>query len=80
MSAATLIWGIHPWQRCLVSAARTSHQRAAYATEPIWIETSVNVLAQGARKYLRKRDRAYLPAKKIGERRDVLIHHATELF
>jgi hypothetical protein len=39
------------------AAARTSHQRAAYATEPIWIETSVNVLAQGARKYLRKRDR-----------------------
>ena len=30
MSVATLIRGIHPWQRGLVSAARTSRQRAAY--------------------------------------------------
>ena len=62
------------------AAARTSHQRAAYATEPIWIETSVNVLAQGARKYLTEAGPRLFTREKIGERRDVLIHHATELF
>ena len=60
------------------AAARTSHQRAAYATEPIWIERER--AGAGRTKISTEAGPRYLPAKKNGERRDVLIHHATVLF